>query len=75
MISNEKANLLFSLEKQTKDNSIELPNPNEIVSIELESVDELIIYIRKIYSNLPKFKPGTFKGKTINCSIDNTISF
>jgi hypothetical protein len=40
MISNEKANLLFSLEKQTKDNSIELPNPNEIVSIELQSVDE-----------------------------------
>ncbi|MDP3465474.1 MAG: hypothetical protein Q8R86_06855 [Sulfuricurvum sp.] len=40
MITNEKAKILFDLEKQTKEKQYILPNPNEILTIELLPLNE-----------------------------------
>lgn len=40
MMTNDKANILFSLAKEVKEKNYTLPNPNEILSIELFPKDE-----------------------------------
>ena len=40
MISNDRAKILFELDKETKEKHYILPNPNEVLSIKLIALNE-----------------------------------
>jgi len=71
MITSKKANLLFSLEKKTEECRYVLPNPEEVLSIELLSVSEH--YQNEIFSLDINRKYLTLSKKTFQKRVQQNI--
>lgn len=70
-LTNEQAKLLFGLEKETEQKSYKLPNPNEILTIQLKAKDER--FKEELFSLDISRKSLSLKKKTFQKRVQENI--
>lgn len=71
MISNDRAKILFELDKETKEKYYILPNPNEVLSIELIALNEH--FQNEIFNLDINRKYMSFSKRTFQSRVQQTI--